>query len=249
MYSFLIALQFLTQIPVRLARYPSPQEVGRSLIYYPLVGLLIGAFLALLAWLLADAPPLISAALLLTVWVLLTGGLHLDGLADSADAWVGGLGQAEKTLAIMKDPTCGPAGVVTLVLLLLIKFSALHAILESGYWAILLLAPLFGRAVLPLLFLTTPYVRQRGLGSALSEYLPRRQLVWLLIVVLLGIILIFGWSILWLVLVVVSIFIWLRSLMMRRLGGTTGDVAGAVVEIVEVSVLVMMVFIMSLEII
>ncbi len=238
MYPFLIALQFLTQIPVRLDCHPSQQEVGRSLLYYPLVGLLIGAFLALFAWLLVDAPPLMSAALLLTIWVLLAGGLHLDGLADSADAWVGGLGDQVRTLEIMKDPTCGPAGVVSLVLVLLIKFSALHAILESGNWAILLLAPLFGRTALLLLFLTTPYVRKQGLGSALSEHLPRTHIVWVLVVILIGIVSIFGSSALWLLLTVGLVFVGLRYLMMQRLGGTTGDVAGALVEIIETTVLV-----------
>jgi len=68
---------------------PQPQELGRSLLFYPLVGLLFGLLLWGLNLALAGAPLLLHAALLLTAWVLLSGGLHLDGLADSADAWLG----------------------------------------------------------------------------------------------------------------------------------------------------------------
>ncbi len=237
MRSFFIALQFLTRIPVRLNGLPSDQEIGRSLIYYPIVGLLIGGVLTLLLWCLADVPTLISAVLLLTVWVLLSGGLHLDGLADSADAWAGGLGNRERTLAIMKDPNCGPAGVVSLVLVLLIKFSALHVAIESGNWVVLLLAPLLGRTALPLLFLTTPYVREQGLGTALANHLPRPHLVAVITVVLVSLILLPGSNALWLVVVMLSVFTLLRTLMMARLGGTTGDLAGALLEITEASIL------------
>jgi adenosylcobinamide-GDP ribazoletransferase len=71
---------------------------------------------------------MLHAALLLTVWVLLSGGLHLDGLADSADAWLGGFGDRERTLTIMKDPRSGPIAVVVLVLVLLLKFCALAGV-------------------------------------------------------------------------------------------------------------------------
>ncbi len=92
MQAFLIALQFLTRLPVPAGGEYSPERVGRSLAWYPLVGLLIGLLLWLADWLLPGQAPLLTAAVLLTLWVGLTGALHLDGLADSADAWVGGLG-------------------------------------------------------------------------------------------------------------------------------------------------------------
>ena len=90
------------------------------------------------------APLLLHAALLLTAWVLLSGGLHLDGLADSADAWLGGFGDRERTLTIMKDPRSGPIAVVTLGLVLLLKFTALVALIEQHNGAALILAPLIG---------------------------------------------------------------------------------------------------------
>ncbi|WNF48588.1 adenosylcobinamide-GDP ribazoletransferase [Pseudomonas sp. SG20056] len=232
-----IALQFLTRLPVTLAGMPTPEQVGRSLLFYPLVGLLIGLLLLAAQHLLGDSAVLLQAALLLTLWVGISGGLHLDGLADSADAWVGGFGDKQRTLAIMKDPRSGPIAVVVLVLLLLLKFVALVALLQSGAGLLLLLVPWLARCLLPLLFLTTPYVRAGGLGQALAEHLPRRQLPWVLAANALAMLL-FGWAALLALLVAGGIFIWLRSLMLKRLDGTTGDTAGALLEIAECAVLV-----------
>ena len=235
---FFIALQFLTRLPVRMASEPDETDIAHSLSYYPLVGLIIGGLLAGLAWLLSDTPALLSAGLLLVAWVLVTGGLHLDGLADSMDAWVGGLGDHEKTLLIMKDPYCGPAGVAGIVLLLLLKFAALHAIMESGDLTILLLAPLFGRTVLLLLFITTPYVRSTGLATAIVSHLSRKLVMLVFVVTLITVFFLVGIGSLWLISMMMLVFILSRILMMRRIGGMTGDVAGALVEVTEVSVLI-----------
>jgi len=234
----LIALQFLTRLPISLNGAPDERDLGRSLLYYPLVGLLLGALLAALAWAPLGGGDTLRAALLLAVWVFASGGLHLDGLADSADAWVGGLGGRERTLMIMKDPNCGPAGVVALVITLLLKFAALQALLAHGAWVPLLLAPLLGRSALPALFLTTPYVRPGGLGDVLARCLPRRTALWVVLAVLAGIPATTGVTGLWPLLAALLTFGWLRLLMLRRLGGTTGDTAGALVEMVEVAVLV-----------
>lgn len=107
MLPFWIALQFLSSLPVSLPGMPEPRELGRSLLFYPLVGLLFGLLLWLASLLLQGTPAPLHAALLLTLWVLLSGALHLDGLADSADAWLGGFGDRERTLQIMKDPRSG----------------------------------------------------------------------------------------------------------------------------------------------
>jgi len=246
MRSFLIAVQFLTRIPVRLTDCPSEKQIALSQLYYPVVGLLIGAALALLAWVFDGIPTMLLAAIVLAGWVLITGGLHLDGLADSADAWAGGLGDRDKTLAIMKDPSCGPAGVVSIVLLLLLKFAALYALLDTSATSLwlsspllmILLAPLLARAVPSLLFLTTPYVRPQGLGAALVADLPRRGLMIVMAVVVASVVLLAGGAGLWLVFVAAVVFMWARHLMIQRIGGVTGDVAGALIEIIEASVLV-----------
>lgn len=97
MLPFWIALQFLSSLPVTLPGMPPPPAMGRSLLCYPVVGLLFGALLWLLHLALGSAPPMLQAALLLSAWVLLSGALHLDGLADSADAWLGGFGDRART--------------------------------------------------------------------------------------------------------------------------------------------------------
>lgn len=233
----LIALQFLTVLPIRIDGAPDAKATGLSLLYYPLVGLLIGALLAAAAWMLDDAPPLIGASVLLAAWVAVTGALHLDGLADSADAWVGGHGDRDKTLAIMKDPRSGPMAVVTLVLVLLIKFTALVQILSNGAWALVIVVPVLGRTALVLLFLTTPYVRPQGLGSVLASHLPRRACALAAVFTLLAIPVFIGLEAWWLLAVVAGVFFALRQLMLRRIEGTTGDTAGALLEITETVVL------------
>lgn len=238
MLPFWIALQFLSSLPIRLPGMPQPQELGRSLLFYPLVGLLFGVLLWSLNGLLAGAPLLLHAALLLSIWVLLSGGLHLDGLADSADAWLGGFGDRERTLIIMKDPRSGPIAVVTLVLVLLLKFCALLALIEQQHTAVLLIAPLIGRSALLAVFLTTPYVRAGGLGQALADYLPRKAGWWVLVLSAVACVVLAGTAGMWALLLAALGFVWLRRVMMQRLGGTTGDTAGALLELLEVLVLV-----------
>ena len=233
MQAFLVALQFLTRLPVRLNTPPDGKTIGFSLIFYPWVGIILGALLLGFAELLGGTPPLVAATLLITAWVLSTGGLHLDGLADSADAWAGGMSSREKTLAIMKDPYCGPAGVTSIVLILLLKFAALLTLLDTDGCIAILLAATLGRTLLPLLFLTTPYVRTNGLGSPLANHLPRRA-CWFSIAAVLALMLLLSDARYWALLpTVLTIFLLLRYLMLQRIGGTTGDTAGALVEISE----------------
>ena len=235
---FWIALQFLSSLPISLPGMPQPRALGRSLLYYPLMGLLFGVLLWGLNALLADTPLLLHAALLLTAWVLLSGGLHLDGLADSADAWLGGFGDRERTLTIMKDPRSGPIAVVALVLVLLLKFCALLALIEQQHSVALLIVPLIGRSALLGVFLTTPYVRAGGLGQALADHLPRKAGWWVLGLSAVACVLLAGVAGLWALGLAAAGFVWLRQLMMRRLGGTTGDTAGALLELLEVGMLV-----------
>ncbi|QIA02423.1 adenosylcobinamide-GDP ribazoletransferase [Pseudomonas fluorescens] len=233
-----IALQFLSSLPIRLPGMPAPEQLGRSLLFYPLVGLLFGVILWALNISLVGTPLLLHAALLLAVWVLLSGALHLDGLADSADAWLGGFGDRERTLTIMKDPRSGPSAVVTLVLVLLLKFAALLALIEQQQGIALIIVPLIGRAALLGLFLTTSYVRAGGLGQALADHLPRKTGWQVLAVSAAACVVIAGFNAVGALLLAVVVFIWLRHLMVRRLGGTTGDTAGALLELLEMSVLV-----------
>jgi len=236
---FFFALQFLTRIPVP-AHHPmlSEEEQGKSLLYYPLVGLLIGLLLILTAALTSGGEPLLRAALLLVVWVAVTGGLHIDGLADMTDAWIGGQGDRERTLEIMKDPRCGPSAVVAVVLLLMVKLAALTTLIGQDAWAMILLAPLIGRVNLIANFLYLPYVRPHGLGAMLAAHLPRVQAGRVLLAALLFCLLIQGWLAIGVLLFCGLLFVIYRSMMLSRIGGFTGDSAGAVCELGEATALV-----------
>ena len=231
----LAALGLLTRVPVPARVFADPAARARSLAWYPVVGLLLGVALAVLAWCLQESPSLLGAALLLLAWVWLTGGLHLDGLADSADAWVGGLGDRERTLAIMKDPRSGPAGVSAVVLVLLLKFAALVS-LETPPLIALVLAPLLARAALTAAFLATPYVRADGMGSGLAPTSRAACVVTLLLAAALaGLAGLHGVY----ALLAAAVVFWLwRRACRRRLGGITGDTCGALAELVEAAVLV-----------
>lgn len=237
MRAFWLAVQFLTRLPTPRLEIDAATR-GTSVVFYPLVGLLIGGLLLLVHWPLATADVALQAALLLLAWVLVTGGLHLDGLADSADAWLGSPGDRERALAIMKDPYTGPAGVVAVVLVLLVKFAALSALLSVSAWEALIAAPLAGRAALVALLLTTPYVRPNGIGAEHAAHLPRALAAGVLVVTAVAVGAGLRWDGLWLLGAVAAMIYGLRFLMLRRLGGTTGDTLGASCEIVEATALV-----------
>jgi adenosylcobinamide-GDP ribazoletransferase len=233
MRGLLAAIGFLTRLPVPATALADAAARTRSLAWYPAVGLLLGALLSGLAWAVHGWPPLLAAALVLAAWVALTGALHLDGLADSADAWVGGMGDRARTLAIMKDPACGPMGVVALTLVLLLKFAALAS---APAWPGLWLAPVLGRAVLVAAFLALPYAREGGLGEALVGA-PRVVCTAVLALVAVGC-LCFGLHGIEALAVAMVLFTAWRHACLQRLGGMTGDTCGALAELTEVAVLV-----------
>ncbi len=232
-----IALQFLTRLPLPQPGECTPRERGHSVLYYPLVGLIIGVLLLILNSVLGESDAGVRAALLLLVWVLLSGGLHLDGLADSADAWLGGYGDRQRSLDIMQDPRSGPAAVMLVVLVLLVKFAALAALLKQGNWSMLLTAPLLGRAAMVGVFLATPYVREHGLGAQLAQQLPRRGALYVLVLCAIAVVSFEDGNGVWLLAVTVVGVALLRRMMLQRLGGTTGDTLGATCEIIEALVL------------
>jgi adenosylcobinamide-GDP ribazoletransferase len=232
--AFLIALQFLTRIPVSHHFVADDRALGYSVLFYPVVGLLLGALLATLAALLTGSPSPLAAALVITAWVLLTGGLHLDGLADCADAWVGGFGNPQRSLEIMKDPTSGPIAVAVLVLVLLLKWSALMALLDQHRLMPLLFAPLLGRSAIMLLMLSTPYVSPQGLAEKLLQHLPVDKARWVTGVSLLIAVAGLGWTG---VLLAALLLLVIRHTAKARLGGATGDVYGAAVELTETAAL------------
>lgn len=237
MGSLILALRFLTVIPVPGPESAGPSALGRAAWWFPVVGLILGGALALAA-LVVDAlfPSLVAAALLLAGWKVATGGIHLDGLADVLDGLAGR--DAAHRLAIMRDSRIGVFGATGLVLLCLLAVAALAALSPSLRLRVLLLAPVIGR-VAPVLAgaWLAPATPGQGLGAAFAAGLSRwaglahvaaggALAAWLL-----------GFSG-----VAVAAAAWMAALLAaalvaRRLGGSTGDVLGAAVEIAELGAL------------
>lgn len=233
------AMQFLTRIPTATKTIFTDQDYANSLVWYPLIGALIGALVFLSGILLVDnTTVLLSATLVLALWVLLTGALHLDGVADCADAWVGGFGDRERTFRILKDPRSGPIAVVVLVLLLLVKWAALTVLLISEYWLLIGLIPVLARSAMPLIFWCFDYASASGLGSAMAADLSvRRVIISLLLVAIATIALLANqWPVLMLLAGLYGLIVlWWKRVCYQKLGGFNGDCAGALVELLELS--------------
>lgn len=233
---FFLALQFLTRIPIPINLVVTDKQWGKTVLFYPLVGLIIGCFLVLIVLLLPENSVNLQAALILTFWVLMTGGLHLDGLADCADAWAGSLDNPQRSLEIMKDPRSGAIAVVTLILVLLLKWTALSELLrQQDFLSHLIIIPVLGRCAILGLMLSTDYVSRDGLGEKLNAYLPKAAAIAILLIsMMIGFYVIGYGSLIFAVLIIYSI----RFLSQQRLGGVTGDVYGASVELVETGLLI-----------
>ncbi|MCC7358937.1 MAG: adenosylcobinamide-GDP ribazoletransferase [Anaerolineales bacterium] len=234
-----LAFSFLTTLPVprRWQTAPLPGDLGRAALYFPLVGLVLGALLAAGDWLAGRTfPELLSGALVVALWAALTGGLHLDGLADCGDG-LPAAATPERRLEIMRDPRLGTFGGLSLILFVLLKVLAVAGLGSAGLGraAPLLIAPLAGRWLL-LLMARQPNARPGGLGADFALGLQPRAL-WAvgaatLLVALLG-----GWRGL-LGLALAHGEAWLVWQAARaRLGGVTGDVLGLTVELSELVVL------------
>ena len=230
------AFSFLTRIPIA-AGSVEPRDLARSLTWFPAVGAALGAVLVAIAHLLlGPLSPAMTAVALVAVLAGLTGGLHLDGVADVFDALGGGRGQRDRMLAILRDSRIGAHGAAGLVLLLVAKVVATAEILERATWA-LYAAPVAARwAVVPLV-VAFPYARPEGLGKPFHGHAGPAQLLGATLVAALAI----GWlgvaallPALAALAAALALAVWLH----RHLGGLTGDVYGAAIELAELSFLV-----------
>jgi adenosylcobinamide-GDP ribazoletransferase len=242
MRSFLVALAFLTIVPIRFREMPSAEAVARSRFWYPVVGLLLGALLGGWTFLVLQfATPMVSAFLVLVVWVGSTGALHLDGLCDLCDGLFGGK-TSEERLRIMKDPHLGTFGVVGVVLLLLGKYAMLSELLlrrtADAPWLIAV-AVLDGRSTVGVMAVFTRYPRAEGTGKALIQATNLWSVVlniWLatLVVLAFPIANLATVSAIGIACIVLAS---LAGLCAWRLGGVTGDCLGAGIELAELSLL------------
>ena len=224
----------MTTLPIPLPGTWSAGDSGRASVWYPFVGLVIGA-ITWLAWKGASLvlPAWVAGVVTLVVWVVLTGGLHLDGLADCCDGLLAST-SVERRLEIMKDPRVGAFGVIGLVLVLLLKAAALGSLVPSSSFGILLAASLARWCILPAALL--PLARPSGMGADFAVGFRRSFMIWgallpLVLAIFLGV---HGIVAALAGLGAAAVVLWLAK---ARIGGVTGDVFGLVVEIVETTVL------------
>ncbi|MBK7974672.1 MAG: adenosylcobinamide-GDP ribazoletransferase [Deltaproteobacteria bacterium] len=232
---FALAVSFLTRIPLQAGEVDGDDLAG-SLVCFPLVGLALGGLLAVVASVLPAALPAEArGVLVVAVLALVTGGLHLDGLADVFDALGGGRGSRERMLTILDDPRTGAHGAAALVLALIAKASALGALVARGELVAVLAMPVVSRAAVVALVVLFPAARREGLAHAFHERARGSHLAgaaWFaaLVMAALG-----GATLLAPTLAALAAALAMAGWMKWRLGGLNGDVYGAALELAEVA--------------
>ncbi|MGE3912695.1 MAG: adenosylcobinamide-GDP ribazoletransferase, partial [Chloroflexota bacterium] len=236
----LLALQFLTILPPALRHPPRPDDLGRSEAFFPLVGLLLGAVLAISDRALEPfVAPLVLNALLVIALTAMTGALHLDGIIDTFDGLFMSGGRVQR-LAVMRDPRAGAYGVVAVVLVLGLKLAALASLPQSARFGALLAAPCLGRWAIVLVTSQFAYARSEGMGLAFKQSLRWTHVIVAgaisaeVAVFVLGASGILTWFLASTAALIVAHYV------ASRLGGLTGDTYGAICELVETGVLVVL---------
>lgn len=237
---YLIAMQFLTIIPLPFDTRCQKEDLARATALFPLAGLTIGVLLVAVDWLIAPflARPL-TDALLIALLVAVTGALHLDGLADVCDG-LAARGGRERFLAVMKDSHVGAAGAVAVTLGLLLKWQALLAIPSEIKWQALLLFPAFSRFAQVTAMTGSRHARGDGLGKLFIQGAAQASPV-------VGVMITVAATLLLLPLkggialgAVIVLALAIRGYFQRRLGGITGDILGCTNELCEIAALVLL---------
>ncbi len=243
MRRFWIAMGFLTMLPVGPRGEIAERDLGGSFLWFPLVGLVIGAGLAGVHQVLSPVfPRLLVGACVLLAWIALTGALHLDGLADVSDGLYGRRTRDER-LRIMKDPHVGAMAVVAITGILILKFSLLSSLPSAGMTRALLIAPCLGRYVMVLLGSTLPSARA---GEGTAGPFVRGVSIRAFIGATAFSVVISGWllgsmGLAFFVMALIAALM-MRVVFHRAFGGITGDALGASGEVTEVLVLLALAF-------
>ena len=230
-----LALRYLTVLPAPAGGHDSPDRLGRAAGWFPVVGLFLGVLLVVVDRVMSGVfPSLVAAVLTVAAWKVLTGGLHLDGLADTVDGLAGH--DAEHRLAIMRDSRIGTFGTVSLVLLLLLAVVAVAALPPPVRWRVLLAAPVIARAMPPVLARCFRPARPEGHGAAFAGGVRAAGVVLALGVAVVVAFLALGAAGVAATLLALLVSGAAVAFVSRRLGGITGDVLGAAVELAELTV-------------
>lgn len=237
MIPFLLAWQFLSIIPVKVKK-ASDQDLAQSLVYFPVVGLLLGLILAGLKIILGalGMNPLSSVMILVVSLIILTGGIHLDGLADTLDAFASRKNKDEM-LAIMRDSRIGVMGVLGIASALLVKIALLFSFRNSLLPLALILSCLVSRWALACSIFLFPYARKEGKAGAYFSGMTRKIFTLCTIITLACLLIFSGLSGLLIIIICAAGIYLLGRFSCRKIGGLTGDVLGAINEIAEILVL------------
>ena len=235
MKSLFAALRFLSILPVPSSWTGRVSDIAGSVKFFPIVGLIMGAIAAAFAWLSAFiVPQIIVAAVVVILLAILTRGLHLDGVADTADGFWS-VSDRQRTLEIMKDSNTGAMGVIAIVCVLLLKFACLSTLGTDTMWRVVLLMVLVGRCMMTLPISIFPYARKEGgLGQLFYETRTVLNAIWAILVVLLAGGLLVGWAGIAASLAAVLSAMGFGFYCKWKIGGVTGDTIGATCEITEV---------------
>lgn len=237
--NFLAALSFLTIIPMPRRREVSPEQLGGSIVYFPVVGIIIGLILAGLYWLLHFVlPSAVVSVLLIICLVVLTGGLHLDGFADTCDG-IAAHKTPEVRREVMRDSRAGALGVVGVCCLLIVRYVSLSSLPESLMMVTLVLMPVVGRWAMVYAIFAHPYARPSGLGKVFKQAASRRRLAIATLVALAVVIALARLPGLAVMLGVWAIVVAMAAYLRVKFSGLTGDTYGAINEVAEVSVLIL----------
>jgi adenosylcobinamide-GDP ribazoletransferase len=234
MNSILLAISFLTILPAYGNRVAGEKELKNSLYFYPVVGMIIGAILASVVYLTNLIPLGIAGdALIVVIWIVLTGGLHLDGLMDTADGLFSGKDKEQK-LQIMKDSRVGAMGVIALGVLLLLKLSFLASLTyEYKIWVVFL-APVLGRCLMVFSIVYFPYARKGpGLGKCFGENVGYAKVAGTAALLLITAYLAASITAVLLAATACILAVLVAFGIGRALGGQTGDTYGCLCEVSE----------------
>lgn len=245
MRSYFLALSFLTVLPVKNTHPATEEEMEKSLYYYPLVGLTLGVILTAFAWVVYNIGGLGLAGdvLVVALLIILSGGLHMDGLMDTSDGLMSGK-EGDRKLEIMKDSRVGAMGAIACLVVLMLKITLLAELpVSQKLWA-LLLFPVAGRWACVYGITRFEYARTRLGGKSLFSLKNKNMTLAVASVVLVLIaFLVFKWTGLLLVILVLLFAHIIYSVISKVIGGLTGDTYGALVELTETWVLLLIVVI------
>ncbi len=235
MKRLLIAFQFLTVFPFNTPKGVEAQDYGRSLVCFPVVGLVIGSMLSALTLFRGFLPAPVLAATVLIASALITGALHLDGFADTCDGFYG-MRPKEEILRIMRDSRAGAVGIIGVALLLLLKFSLISSMPKNILWRALIMMCCLSRWLQAGVCLL-PYARNEGKAELFIKYACKKDIIIGGVFTIIASCVLFGLkgvTIFFSSLIPALLFIRCAK---NKIGGMTGDTIGAVNEITEVSAL------------